>query len=54
MGRGPEGGRTGAGAKVGAEADWPLLVTPGEETEVLSEEESLAVTLKLLARFLGT
>lgn len=43
-----------AGASVGAGAEWPLLATPGEETEFPSDDESLAVTLKLLARFLGT
>jgi hypothetical protein len=52
IGREPDG--LGAGAKFGAEAGWPLLATPGEETEVPSEEESLVLMLKLLARFLGT
>lgn len=44
----------GAGPNFGAGIGWPLPPAPGEETEFPSGDESLALTLKLLARFLGT
>lgn len=52
--KGGTGAGAGVGANVGAGANMGAEATPGEATEFPSDEEPPAVTLKLLARFLGT